>query len=82
MTTAVIPLLTERQRRILDFIRDHQTLHGYACTLREIADGCGLASVSSVGHQLRRLQDAGWIRRHPHRPRSLVVLNPADGTDT
>ena len=82
MTAAVVPLLTPRQTRILTFIRGYYTQHGWAPSLREIADGCGLASPSSVNYQLGELQRMGWIRRHPNRSRALVVLNPADGSES
>ncbi len=79
MTAPVVPLLTRRQQDILTFIRGHYAEHGWAPSMREIADGCGLASLSSVTHQLGQLERAGWISRAPNRSRALVVLNPADG---
>lgn len=82
MTAAVMPLLTARQRLILEFIRDFYTRHGYAPSLREIGIGAGLSSPSSVDHPVQQLHRMGWIRRHPGLPRALVVLNPADGSQS
>jgi repressor LexA len=82
VTAPVAPLLTVRQRRILDFIRSHVTEHGYCPTYDEIAAACGLQSKSAVMYQLGQLQQAGWIRRSPNRVRAIQILNPADGTDT
>jgi repressor LexA len=79
VTAAVAPLLTDRQRRILDFIRGHHTQHGYPPSLRDIGAQVGLSSVSAVRYQVDRLEQMGWIRRHPNRPRALVVLDPATG---
>ncbi|NLB46647.1 MAG: transcriptional repressor LexA, partial [Microbacteriaceae bacterium] len=47
---------------------------GYPPSMREIGDAVGLASLSSVTHQLGRLELAGFIRRDPKRPRALEVL--------
>lgn len=82
VTAAVAPLLTARQRRILDFIRGHYIDNGYCPAVREIAEGCGLASPSAAVYQLRQLELAGWIRRVPNRARAITVLNPVDGSDS
>ena len=49
---AARPRLTARQRRILDVIEDAIREHGYPPSMREIASKAGLASPSSVLHQL------------------------------
>lgn len=82
MTAAVTPLLTVRQRRILDGIRGYYALNGYAPSVREIAGFAGLSSASAAVYQLRELERIGWIRRHPNRPRALVVLDPATGGES
>jgi repressor LexA len=81
VTAAVAPLLSPTQVRVLNVIRDYYRANGYAPSLRDIAAATGLA-VSGVQYQVGQLQAKGWIRRHPNRPRTLVVLNPADGSDT
>lgn len=68
--------LTPRQRRILELIRDAVARQGYPPSIREIADGAGLASSSSAAHQLKVLQTKGFLRRDPHRPRALEVHLP------
>lgn len=42
--------------------------------MREICDNTGLASTSSVSHQLSQLERAGFIRRHANTARTLEVL--------
>lgn len=44
--------------------------------MREIGDTVGLASLSSVTHQLAQLEKLGYIRRDPKRPRAMEVLTP------
>jgi repressor LexA len=80
VTAAVTTLLTSRQRRILNAVRDYYQEHGYPPSLREIATLAGLSSPSSVQYQLGELERMGWIRRHPNRPRALIVLDPSDGS--
>lgn len=70
--------LTPRQRRVLEVIRDAVERRGYPPSMREIGEAAGLASPSSVSHQLRVLEGKGYIRRDPHRPRALEVLSPGD----
>ena len=79
MTATVTPLLTDRQRQILAFIREFHTDHGYAPSMRQIGAAVGLVSPSSVRHQVGRLQEMGWIRQAPGIARALVVLDPATG---
>lgn len=71
--------LTDRQRRIVQTIRGAIAEHGYPPSMREIGDAAGLASLSSVTHQLGRLEQLGYIRRDPGRPRALEVLRDVDG---
>jgi repressor LexA len=68
--------LTERQQRILRFIRDFAEPRGYMPTLREIGEAVGLASTSSVSYQLSELQRKGYLRRTPGRPRSIELRLP------
>jgi len=70
--------LTERQRRIMQVIEESVRSHGYPPTLREIGDATGLASTSSVSHQLISLQKKGYVSRGAGRPRSAVVRPVAD----
>lgn len=68
--------LTPRQRVILQVIRDAVAEVGYPPSMRELARQAGLASTSSVSYQLKVLEEKGFIRRDPNRPRALVVTLP------
>jgi repressor LexA len=70
--------LTERQRTILDVIRNSVTTRGYPPSIREIGDAVGLTSTSSVAHQLRTLERKGYLRRDPNRPRAVDVRGTDD----
>lgn len=71
--------LTERQRTILEVIRESVTSRGYPPSIREIGDAVGLTSTSSVAHQLRTLERKGYLRRDPNRPRAVDVRGIDDG---
>jgi repressor LexA len=68
--------LTPRQRRVLETIRDSVERRGYPPSMREIGEAAGLASPSSVSHQLAALERKGYLRRDPHRPRAIEVVAP------
>ncbi len=72
--------LTLRQRRILQVIKETVDRRGYPPSIREMGDAVGLASSSSVAHQLKVLEAKGHLRRDPNRPRALEVLMPS-GSD-
>jgi repressor LexA len=72
------PVLTPRQRTILDVIRASVTSRGYPPSIREIGDAVGLTSTSSVAHQLRTLEKKGYLRRDPNRPRAVDVRSADD----
>ena len=67
--------LTDRQRAIVDMIRTTTEARGYPPSVREIGESVGLTSPSSVAHQLKNLQKAGYLRIDPNRPRALVLSN-------
>ncbi|WP_394551669.1 transcriptional repressor LexA [Agromyces sp. MMS24-JH15] len=66
--------LSPKQVAILEVIQRSVASRGYPPSMREIGDGVGLSSLSSVTHQLNQLELAGYIRRDPNRPRALEVL--------
>ncbi|MTD16537.1 transcriptional repressor LexA [Nakamurella sp. YIM 132087] len=76
-------VLTVRQRKILQVIRQSIERRGYPPSVREIGELVGLKSPSSVAHQLAVLQRKGLLRKDPNRPRA-VDIRPAedDPSDT
>jgi len=70
--------LTPRQQRVLNVIRDSTARRGYPPSMREIGEAVGLTSSSSVAHQLRTLEEKGYLKRDPNRPRALSVFSPDD----
>src|SRR6187431_1137848 len=73
--------LSDKQLAILDVIQRSVTSRGYPPSMREIGDAVGLASLSSVTHQLNQLELSGYLRRDPNRPRALEVLIEVPDSD-
>ncbi|MEX2588056.1 MAG: transcriptional repressor LexA [Actinomycetota bacterium] len=74
--------LTGRQRAVLDFIVDAVETRGFPPAVREICEAVGLSSPSTVHAHLGTLEDKGYLRRDPSKPRAIEVRwrrsNPAD----
>ncbi|MFE5587810.1 transcriptional repressor LexA [Kitasatospora sp. NPDC056531] len=65
--------LTERQRRVIEVMRDSVRRRGYPPSMREIGQAVGLTSTSSVSHQVKALERKGLQYRDPNRPRAYRV---------
>ena len=55
--------LSERQRKILEFIKSFSLENGYPPTIREIGEAVGISSTSVVNYNLNALQKEGYIIR-------------------
>lgn len=67
--------LTPRQKMILEFIQDTVAQKGYPPTVREIGEGIGLRSSSTVHAHLGKLEEKGYIRRDPTKPRAIEIIS-------
>ncbi|HEV7920817.1 MAG TPA: FaeA/PapI family transcriptional regulator, partial [Thermoanaerobaculia bacterium] len=67
--------LTERQRDILQFIRDYQRKEGVAPTHREICDHFGFSSYGTVYKHLSLLEKKGLIRRDWNQKRGVELVD-------
>ena len=66
--------LTERQRDILNFIREFQKERGVAPTHREICDQFGFSSYGTVYKHLSLLEKKGLIRRDWNQKRGVELV--------
>ncbi|GAB6174643.1 transcriptional repressor LexA [Paradesulfitobacterium aromaticivorans] len=67
--------LRQRQIAILDFIKKEIRQKGYPPSVREIGDAVGLMSSSTVHGHLQTLEEKGYIRRDPTKPRAIEILD-------
>lgn len=66
--------LSERQQRILEFIRRFVAENSYPPSIREIGEGVGISSTSVVNYHLKALQRRGYIERDPAVSRGLKLV--------
>lgn len=71
---AQLDSLNERQRRILQFIQERTKTQGYPPSVREIGAAVGLKSSSTVHMYLVQLEEKGFIRRDPAKPRAIIIV--------
>jgi repressor LexA len=67
--------LSSRQKQILSYIKDTLRAKGYPPSVREIGEAVGLSSSSTVHSHLAKLEEFGFIRRDPTKPRAIDVLD-------
>src|SRR5699024_1884527 len=60
---------------IYDFIKSEVEVKGYPPSVREIAKAVGLSSSSTVHGHLERIENKGYIRRDPTKPRAIELLD-------
>ena len=71
--TNPIARLGESQRKILVYIEKCMRERGYPPSVREIGEAVGLSSSATVHNHLNTLQELGYLRRDPTKPRALEV---------
>ena len=67
--------ISEKQREILEYIKQEILQRGYPPAVREICEAVNLKSTSSVHSHLETLEKNGYIRRDPTKPRAIEILD-------
>lgn len=70
--------LTDRQSRILDYIRDVTRARNYPPSVREIGQAVGLSSSSTVHNHLNQLERRGLIKRDPTKSRTVQLVEGSE----
>jgi repressor LexA len=63
--------LTDRQRRMLDFIQEFTVKNGYPPSIRQIGKAVGISSTSVVNYNLNRLVEEGFLDRDQNVSRGI-----------
>jgi len=77
MNTKLTEQLTERQTKILDYIRYVTRIRSYPPSVREIGEAVGLSSSSTVHNHLNQLERRGLIKRDPSKSRTVQLVQDA-----
>ena len=67
--------ITAKQEEILEYIKETILKKGYPPAVREICEAVHLKSTSSVHSHLSTLEEKGFIRRDPTKPRTIEILD-------
>lgn len=67
--------ISDKQREILEYIKDEILHKGYPPAVREICKAVNLKSTSSVHSHLETLEKNGYIRRDPTKPRAIEIID-------
>ena len=67
--------ITAKQQEILEYIKECILKKGYPPAVREICEAVRLKSTSSVHSHLESLEQNGYIRRDPTKPRAIEILD-------
>lgn len=67
--------ISDKQREILEYIKEMILKKGYPPTVREICETVKLKSTSSVHSHLEQLERNGYIRRDPTKPRTIEITD-------
>lgn len=69
--------LSKKQEEILTYLKECILKKGYPPTVREICEAVKLKSTSSVHAHLATLEEKGYIRKDPTKPRTIEILDDA-----
>ncbi len=70
--------LTERQKKVFEFLKEHISERGYPPTLREVAQNLGIKWTKGIEKHLQALEKKGYIKRFPG-ARSIEILGFSRG---
>src|SRR5262249_33228508 len=73
-STELTEQLSDRQNRILDYIRYVTKTRNYPPSVREIGEAVGLSSSSTVHNHLNQLERRGLIKRDPSKSRTVQLI--------
>ena len=75
MTTTEPPPITDRQREVLNFVRDFREQKGYCCTVRDIMRAFGIKSPQGVTCHLHPFRRKGYVAWEDGQARTLRPLD-------
>ena len=67
--------ISDKQKEILEFMKQEILNKGYPPTVRDICEAVNLKSTSSVHAHLETLEKNGYIHRDPTKPRAIEIID-------
>ena len=72
MTTTTLPPITDRQREVWQWIRDHHARERIGCGVRDICRAFGFESPNGALCHLIPLRKRGWVEWRDGRANTIV----------
>jgi repressor LexA len=66
--------VTDRQRAVLNYIREYLAANGMSPSMVEIGQACGGISATAALAHVVALEKKGYVKRDPHRARGIELL--------
>lgn len=70
--------LSDKQIKIVQYIKNELSLRGYPPSIREICKAVGLSSTSSVHAHLNTLEEKGYLKKGTNKRRALELIDIDD----
>lgn len=70
--------LSDKQIKIIEYIKNELMLRGYPPSIREICQAVGLSSTSSVHAHLNTLEEKGYLKKGNNKRRALELIDADD----
>jgi repressor LexA len=70
--------LKPREKQILEFMKKQLSRKGYPPTVREINAALGIKSTSTTHKDIERLEQKGYIRKDPAKPRAIMIKGSSE----
>lgn len=77
-----LPPLTEKEKKVLDYIESYILGSGISPSYQEIKDHFGFASFNSIQNYLKQLLTKGYIAVEAHQKRAITVLHPSSAVQS
>lgn len=74
--------ITDKQMKVLEYVKEKIKKDGYAPSVREICQALGFKSTSTVHGYLARLQKKGLIQKAALKPRTIRITDEEDSNQT
>lgn len=74
--------ISSGERKLYHFIYQYSQKNGYTPSYQEMVDHTSSRTKSHIAHQLKKLENAGWIEKAPHRPRAIRLNHNIEPSHT
>ena len=71
-TTTTLPPITDRQREVWRWVRDHHARERIGCSVRDVCRAFGFDSPNGALCHLRPLRKRGWVEWRDDRANTII----------